>query len=71
MHLPGINGHEVLKFIRQQDHLKSIPVIIISADYAMSSANEDTADYLLMKPVDTRQLCLLVERILSAPSRVN
>ena len=66
VHLPIVNGSKILQYIRSQAHLKSAIVIIISADYAMSSANDDEADYVLLKPVDTRHLRQLVSRVQTA-----
>lgn len=63
MHLPVISGHEILDFIRQQDHLKDTPVIIVSADSAMSAANDDKADLIMLKPVNMKRLVQLIERL--------
>lgn len=68
MNLPEVNGNEILKFIRRQPHLTNSIVIIISADNAMSSANDDIADFIFMKPIDTRALRTLIQR-LCAPSQ--
>ncbi len=46
--LPGINGLEVLKIMRSQDHLKTVPVIAVTATsgkYDQHSFNE-----VLQKP---------------------
>ncbi len=63
MNLPVVNGSKILTYIRSEAHLTSTQVIVISADYAMSSANDNEADFVLMKPVDTRQLRQLVKRL--------
>lgn len=65
MHLPVMSGHEVMKSIRAQDHLKETVVIIVSADHAMSSANAEQADYTMLKPIDSALLKQLVSRIKS------
>src|SRR5579884_2193928 len=55
LNLPRISGHEVLKAIRADEKLKSIPVIVISssdnpADVRRAYANQ--ASVYLRKPLD-------------------
>lgn len=66
LNLPGIDGREVLEFIKSDPVLKRIPVVILTS----SSAEEDIvrsydlhANAYLMKPVDFDGLVDVVDRI--------
>jgi signal transduction histidine kinase len=66
--LPGIDGFEVLRRMRQQAALRHIPVVAVSAnampdDLAQASA-AGFADYLT-KPVDMVRLLAVVDRMLA------
>lgn len=63
MNLPVVDGEEVLDYIRTYSHLKDTVVVVISADYQMSMSNYGKADYVLMKPVQPRQLKTLLYTI--------
>ena len=63
INLPKMNGHEVLKKIKSIDHLRNIPVIILST----SSAQEDVmnsyknyANCYITKPVDANDFLKIV-----------
>ena len=72
IHLPDINGEEVLKRLRRNPRTRDIPVTILSADatraqiHRMLSAG--ARDYLT-KPVDVRQLLQLLEQTLHPAER--
>lgn len=59
LHLPGKDGWEVLKFIKQDPDLQSIPVMMLSGssepDDIIYSKKLGAATYLL-KPLDVRSL---------------
>ncbi len=64
--LPGISGFEILEWIREQDVLKHIPVLILSS----SSHNKDIlnsyrlgANSYLVKPNELKQLIDIVKTI--------
>lgn len=66
LNLPRKSGHEVLSFIKSQDHLKRIPVIILTS----SKAEEDIllsydlhANCYITKPVDLEKFLLIVQTI--------
>lgn len=63
MNLPVVDGEEILDYIRSYSHLKDTVVVVISADYQMSMSNYGKADYVLMKPVQPRQLKTLLYTI--------
>lgn len=59
----GINGLDVCRFIRSQEALRHVPIIIISACPNISQlAKEAGADEALMKPFSLRQLREMVQR---------
>ena len=66
LNLPRLDGREVLARIKQDPHLKTIPVVILST----SSADEDTrqsydlhANCYVTKPVDLEQFIAAVRSI--------
>lgn len=65
--LPGIDGYEVIKKIRRQQHLAGLPVIAVSAN-AMSKDIEAGVDsgfnHYLTKPVNLDELEALLDRYL-------
>lgn len=58
VNLPRRSGHEVLKLIKQDEELKSIPVIVFSGSYSvgdMRKAYETYANCYISKPVNLEQ----------------
>jgi DNA-binding response OmpR family regulator len=66
--MPVINGFEVLKVLKQDAKLQSIPVIMLTArsdeDSRVKAAGLYNEDYLV-KPVDVDTLRSTIEKILS------
>lgn len=63
IHLPRKNGLEVLKWIRQQPHFKSLPVLILTSSNRqedMDGARQLGADGYLNKPSNPLKLTQLV-----------
>lgn len=63
MYLPGCNGAEVARLIRQEDAFVGIPIIFVSAEKERSKqlrAIESGGDDFLTKPVDPHRLAHLV-----------
>jgi two-component system response regulator len=59
LRLPRLDGTEVLRHIRADPDLRSLPVIILTADDDLASALGDQIDECdghLLKPVDGRRL---------------
>jgi CheY-like chemotaxis protein len=71
MDMPDINGVDLCDFIKHDPHLKSIPVVFVSAndqDEAMwAGMQAGAADYLI-KPVDLDTLEALIDRLLKSVS---
>jgi len=66
LNLPRIDGREVLRFIKGDDHLRRIPVVVLTT----SSAEEDIArsydlhaNAYVTKPVDFEQFMSVVRKV--------
>ncbi len=71
MNLPHVSGHYILKFIRGEDRLKNIPVIIATANSIMAQAvaSEMTErDFILIKPVSMKDLNILAKKLKDSPA---
>ena len=67
MHLPGLSGLEILKYIRTEERLAPTNVIVTTADAVMAEQVRDSADLALIKPITFGQLRDLSARL----NRVN
>ena len=63
LQLPSMSGVEILKRTKQDEHMMTIPVVVITAYSHHSSSLEVEPDLLLLKPVDINQLSNLVQRL--------
>ncbi len=63
LHLPRVDGQQILSFIHAQDHLKDTQVIVASADGAMADQLPDKPLLVLNKPVSVFQLQHLATRL--------
>lgn len=63
LHLPGIEGVDILKHIRSDEALTGTRVIVATADARQAEALHDVADLVLLKPLSYRQLCDLAVRL--------
>ena len=63
LHLPTTPGKDILKYIRESEHLKDTKVIIVTADSAQASYLNEQADLVLVKPVGFHQLRELANRL--------
>lgn len=58
LNLPGMSGHDLLKEIKENDRLKSIPVVILTTSSGESDRVEAYRHYVnsyLIKPIDAGQ----------------
>jgi len=67
LHLPFVSGVEILNFIRSDEQLKEVPVMLATADAIMGESLRDQADLVLLKPISVRQLQRLAERLQTLP----
>jgi two-component system cell cycle response regulator DivK len=63
LQLPGISGVEILKRMREDEHMSRIPVVVITAYAPYADSLPVEPDLLLLKPVDINQLSSLVQRL--------
>jgi CheY-like chemotaxis protein len=66
LNLPGVSGHEVLAAVKQDDALRSIPVVVLTSSESESEirrAYENHANCFISKPVDFTSLIEVVGRI--------
>jgi signal transduction histidine kinase/ActR/RegA family two-component response regulator len=70
LHLPDVDGSEVLRYLREDPTTSSIPVIIVSADATPGQVRRLLAAgayAYLTKPLDVRELLGLLDEILERP----
>lgn len=66
VNLPKLNGHEVLKNIKFQDHLKHLPVIMLSTSSSQEdvmSSYKNYANCYITKPVDVNDFLKVIASI--------
>jgi two-component system cell cycle response regulator DivK len=71
LQLPGLSGVEILKRMRDDTRLKSVPVVVITAYAPYADALPVEPDLLLLKPVDIHQLSNLVQRLQATQGAMN
>lgn len=64
MHLPGLSGIDIIKYIRSQDRLQHVPVIAVTADSSLVDLLEKRADLVLLKPVGYIEFMTLIKRLM-------
>ena len=68
INMPDINGLELVRFVRQSEHLKHIPVIIVSTEGKETDIKrgfEAGANDYIVKPFRTEDLIEVVKKYLS------
>ncbi|MBZ9728977.1 response regulator [Salegentibacter sp. JZCK2] len=66
VNLPKINGHEVLKYIKQHKDLKTIPVIMLttsSSQEDIDSSYRNYANCYITKPIEVEDFMAAVNQI--------
>jgi DNA-binding response OmpR family regulator len=63
LNLPGMNGDEILAFIRTQPHLSDVRVVMITGNAAKAAELSEITDLVLLKPITYSQLRDLALRI--------
>ena len=62
LHLPGLNGKEILASIRSNPALAETRVILCTADERTADLLQDQADIVFLKPVNPSQLRQMAAR---------
>ena len=65
LHMPGISGEAVLEYIRNEDRLKDMRVIVATADARAADALEPQPELVLLKPISFSQLSQIANRLSS------
>ena len=67
LHLPDLDGSQVLQKLRAEDRFKTLPILMVTAD-AMQAQHERLmalgADAYLTKPLDVRSFLETIDRLL-------
>jgi CheY-like chemotaxis protein len=63
LHLPGVQGDEILHQIRADARMAETRVIVITAYAALARTLQDEADLVLIKPISLNLLRRLVSRL--------
>lgn len=63
LHIPHIKGKEILTYIRSEERLKDVRVIVATANDRKAEELSDEADLVLLKPVGFSQLKQLAARL--------
>lgn len=65
LHLPFLEGDEILKIIRQEPDIKDTKVILATANPQWAEPLREDSDLVLIKPVAFSQLKTLAKRLFS------
>ena len=68
LHLPNVAGTDILKYIRSADHLKSVRVVVTTADARLAEQTDRQADFVLIKPISFSLLRDLTSRLMGSRS---
>ena len=66
LHVPGYSGDQLLKMIKETPRFDNSRVILDTADARMAELLRPQVDFVLDKPVSSRQLIRLAERLIPA-----
>lgn len=64
LHLPNVDGTQIIAAIRADERMKSVLVIITTADPRMAESIEHAADLVVLKPTTFRQVRDLSQRLM-------
>jgi CheY-like chemotaxis protein len=69
LHLPNVDGTEILAWVRSMPALKETLVIVVTADARLGEMLEDKADLVLLKPATFTQIRDFTARLISRKRR--
>ena len=64
--LPGVSGVDILRIVRQDERLKRIPIVVVTAYSELAENLAVEPDLVMFKPVSAAQLTGLVQRLAGA-----
>jgi len=65
LQLPGVSGVDILKKMRADERLKTVPVVVVTAYAYFANSLPVEPDLFLLKPVDIHDLSNLIQRLRS------
>lgn len=66
LHMPNVSGYDIINTIRNDDSLKQILIIVITANpSAIATPEAQKADAFLQKPIDIKRMIALIENLTS------
>lgn len=65
MHLPGANGVQIIRKIRENEMFTKSIILVVSADHMMSTSVDELVDAVILKPIDVFTVKTLVDRLLT------
>lgn len=71
LQLPRVSGIDILKHMREDERLKHVPVVVITAYAPYAESLPAEPDLILLKPVDINQLSNLVQRLQTTHGAMN
>jgi DNA-binding response OmpR family regulator len=69
LHLPGVDGTNILREIRADTRLSETRVLVATADARLAETLQDQADLVLVKPISFSQLRDLASRLALPPRK--
>lgn len=70
LQLPGISGVEILRKMKADERLKTVPVVVITAFAYYANSLPVEPDMFLLKPVDIHDLSTLIQRLRSTKEKM-
>ena len=61
--LPGMDGQELLESVRSDDHLKSIPVVVMTGDGEQAQLGALQVEAFLTKPLDLTKFIEIIQKL--------
>jgi CheY-like chemotaxis protein len=71
LQLPGLSGVDILKTMRADERMKTIPVVVITAYAYIEESLPVEPDLFLLKPVDIQDLSNLLQRLRDKKDKLN
>lgn len=71
LQLPGLSGVDILKTMRTDERMKTIPVVVITAYAYFAESLPVKPDLFLLKPVDIQDLSNLLQRLRDKKDKLN
>ncbi len=74
LNMPGKNGFDCVKEIKERNHLKALPVVVLSSSLdkaGVNSLHENGAQYYIRKPNTFSELKILIQKAITLTTKAN